>query len=69
MMCGGTGDVKPKDNETQAIIDQVKSSFEEKNGTVTKFELVSYKSQVVAGTNYFAKYHKNIPQFKSECEE
>ncbi|ROT71931.1 putative cystatin-B [Penaeus vannamei] len=39
-----------------AALEAVKSELEEKLGKkLDRFQLVSYKTQVVAGTNYFAK--------------
>ncbi|XP_064110825.1 cystatin-B-like [Macrobrachium nipponense] len=56
MMCGGTTEAKPASEEVQAILDEVKAAVEEKVGfTLSKYELISYKTQVVAGTNFFAK--------------
>ncbi|KAK3098316.1 hypothetical protein FSP39_018347 [Pinctada imbricata] len=56
MMCGGTSDVKSADEEIQSIVNQVKNAAEEKAGKkFDTFVAVQYKSQVVAGTNYFVK--------------
>ncbi|XP_042877742.1 cystatin-B-like [Penaeus japonicus] len=56
MMCGGTSEVKPYSEEVQQLLQTVKSELEEKMGQkLDQFLLVSYKTQVVAGTNYFAK--------------
>ncbi|KAJ0022915.1 hypothetical protein NQD34_015049 [Periophthalmus magnuspinnatus] len=56
MKCGGTSEVKPADQKIQDIADSVKSQVEEKAGKkYCKFLVKSYKSQVVAGTNYFIK--------------
>uniref|UniRef100_A0A8C6T2Z5 Cystatin-B n=1 Tax=Neogobius melanostomus TaxID=47308 RepID=A0A8C6T2Z5_9GOBI len=58
MMCGGTTDAKPADPEVQNICDSVKSKVEEKTGKkYDTFQVKSYKTQVVAGTNYFVKVH------------
>lgn len=55
-MCGGTSDAKPADAEIQAIINEVKSAVEDKVGKkLDTYTPVSYKTQVVAGTNYFVK--------------
>ena len=55
-MCGGTGDVKQADEEVQAIVDGLTGEINSHVGkTYTKLEAVSYKRQVVAGTNYFIK--------------
>jgi len=58
MMCGGTGDEKPADADVQGHCDAVKADVEKHLGkTFETFEAKSYKSQVVAGTNYFVKVH------------
>ncbi|XP_040842614.1 cystatin-B [Ochotona curzoniae] len=58
MMCGGPSATQPATAETQHIADQVKSQLEEKeNRKYNEFKAVSFKSQVVAGTNYFIKVH------------
>ncbi|XP_075936755.1 cystatin-B-like [Anarhichas minor] len=58
MMCGGTGSVAAATDEIQKICDSVKGAAEEKAGkTYDVFTAKSYKSQVVAGTNYFIKVH------------
>ncbi|XP_028623791.1 cystatin-B [Grammomys surdaster] len=56
MMCGGPSATKPATAETQEIADKVKSQLEEKeNQKFNVFKAVSFKSQVVAGTNFFIK--------------
>ncbi|XP_027219101.2 cystatin-A isoform X3 [Penaeus vannamei] len=56
MMAGGISDAKPFSEEVQQLLEAVKSELEEKLGKkLDRFQLVSYKTQVVAGTNYFAK--------------
>ncbi|XP_006894007.1 PREDICTED: cystatin-B [Elephantulus edwardii] len=56
MMCGGTSATKPATAEIQKIADQVKSQLEEKENTkFPMFNAVEFKSQIVAGTNYFIK--------------
>jgi len=53
---GGYSEVKKATEEVQHICDQVKSQAEAKAGTTfNKFEAISYRSQVVAGTNYIIK--------------
>ncbi|XP_051739029.1 cystatin-B-like [Ctenopharyngodon idella] len=56
--CGGTSEAKDADEEVQKICDEVKSHAEDKAGR--KFDVFtakSYKTQVVAGRNYFIKVH------------
>ncbi|EGC34915.1 hypothetical protein DICPUDRAFT_34246, partial [Dictyostelium purpureum] len=53
-MLGSLKEVKPVDAEIKEVLskvdDKVKSTL-----NVTEFEPVSYKTQLVNGTNYFAK--------------
>ncbi|XP_018430297.1 PREDICTED: cystatin-B-like [Nanorana parkeri] len=56
MMCGGTGAVKAADSTVQELCDQVKAELEQKHGKqFDTFVAVSYKTQLVNGTNYFVK--------------
>jgi len=57
MMCGGfTNEADPASEEHQAIADSVRADIEAKLGTsFTIFKVISYKSQVVAGTNFLMK--------------
>ncbi|XP_028656287.1 cystatin-B-like [Erpetoichthys calabaricus] len=58
MLCGGTSAAKTADAEVQKICDEVKPQVESQtNRTFHIFKAVQYKSQVVAGTNYFIKVH------------
>ncbi|XP_010355059.2 cystatin-B-like [Rhinopithecus roxellana] len=58
MMCGAPSAVQPATTETQDIADQLRSQLEEKeNKKFPVFKAVSFKSQVVVGTNYFIKVH------------
>ncbi|XP_012635692.1 cystatin-A-like [Microcebus murinus] len=58
MIVGGLSDAKPATAEIQEIADKVKPQLEEKtNETYEEFEAIEYKSQVVAGTNFYIKVH------------
>ncbi|XP_053645675.1 cystatin-B isoform X1 [Cherax quadricarinatus] len=60
-MPGGTSEVKPPNEEVQQLLLSVKDQVEEKLGrSVSQFKLLSYKTQVVAGMNYFAKSDQHI---------
>ncbi|KAK1343948.1 hypothetical protein QTO34_014505 [Cnephaeus nilssonii] len=56
MMPGGLTKAKPATPEVQEIADEVKPQLEEQtNETYEEFEAVEYKTQVVAGINYYIK--------------
>lgn len=56
MMCGGFTENKNADESIQNIVNSVKSIVEERlNKNFNHFTAVSYRSQVVAGTNYTVK--------------
>ncbi|XP_036907439.1 cystatin-A [Sturnira hondurensis] len=56
MMPGGLTEAKPATPEIQKIADEVKPQLEEKtNETYEEFEAIEYKTQVVAGINYYIK--------------
>ncbi|XP_042316317.1 leukocyte cysteine proteinase inhibitor 1-like [Sceloporus undulatus] len=56
MLAGGLSPTKPATPEVQAITSQMKGQLEAKvNQNYSTFEAISYRPQVVAGTNYFIK--------------
>ncbi|KAH1187430.1 hypothetical protein KIL84_020179, partial [Mauremys mutica] len=56
MIPGGFTETKPATPEVQKIADQVKPQLEEKDKKpYPVFVAITYKSQVVAGTNYLIK--------------
>ncbi|XP_033740882.1 cystatin-A-like [Pecten maximus] len=56
MMVGGVGEVKAADEEVQQIANDLKAEVEkESNQKYEIFNAINYKTQVVAGTNYFIK--------------
>eukprot|EP01138_Halocafeteria_seosinensis_P002286 gb/GECG01002340.1/.p1 GENE.gb/GECG01002340.1/~~gb/GECG01002340.1/.p1 ORF type:complete len:104 (+),score=22.56 gb/GECG01002340.1/:1-312(+) len=61
-MVGGFGQAKPADDEVRGHFetDEMKRSVQEKLGkNVDKLEVVEYKTQVVAGTNFRVKARVN----------
>ncbi|XP_038242651.1 cystatin-B-like isoform X2 [Dermochelys coriacea] len=64
MLCGGLAGAQPATAETQQMVDEVKLQVEEKEGK--KFEVftaVEFKTQLVAGINYFIKVHVGNEEF------
>ena len=55
-MMGGFGEAKNADDQVKNLVNKHKSDVEGKlNQKFDTFEAVSYKTQVVAGTNYLVK--------------
>jgi len=53
---GGVGKTKPATPAVQELVSGLRDSIEEKAGKkFSVFEVISYASQVVNGTNYFVK--------------
>eukprot|EP00075_Anas_platyrhynchos_P016267 XP_027305520.1 cystatin-B-like isoform X4 [Anas platyrhynchos] len=56
MVLGGLSETKPATPEVQHIADQVKADFERREDrTFDIFQAIVYRTQVVAGMNYFIK--------------
>ncbi|KAM3935838.1 cystatin-B-like [Leptodactylus fuscus] len=55
-MCGGLGSAKPATEEVQALCDQLKAEVEGQHGKkYPTYVALTFKTQLVAGTNYFVK--------------
>ncbi|XP_039376430.1 stefin-C-like [Mauremys reevesii] len=66
MIPGGFTETKPATPEVQEIADQVKPQLEEKDKKpYPVFVAITYKSQVVAGTNYLIKV--SVSNSTDEC--
>ncbi|XP_026351799.1 cystatin-B [Ursus americanus] len=64
MMCGAPTASQPATAETQSIADQVKPQLEEReNKKYATFKAVEFRSQVVAGRNYFIKVQVDDDEF------
>ncbi|CAH3020320.1 unnamed protein product [Porites evermanni] len=61
--CGAWGNLEVADGKVQKICDQVKPKAEEMaHQDFPIFESMSYRSQLVAGTNYLIKVFVNNPR-------
>ncbi|XP_075413281.1 cystatin-A [Tenrec ecaudatus] len=72
MIPGGLSEAKRATPEIQEMVNEVKSQLEEQtNESYEEFEAVEYKTQVVAGVNYYVKIrvgdekYIHIKMFKS----
>ncbi|XP_067402056.1 cystatin-B-like [Emydura macquarii macquarii] len=64
MKCGGVTAAQAATPETQQIVDEVKLQVEEKEGKRFEvFTAVEFKTQLVAGINYFIKVHVGNEEF------
>ncbi|XP_073473561.1 cystatin-A-like [Aquarana catesbeiana] len=62
--CGGLGEVKPSNQAVQVICDLFKAEIEQKSGkNFVTYEAVEYKTQLVAGVNFFVKIHVGAEQY------
>ena len=64
MLQGGTLLAEDAKEDIQAICNAVKADLEGKNGkSFDEFTAIQFRSQVVAGMNYFVKVHVGEEQF------
>ncbi|XP_037696167.1 cystatin-A [Choloepus didactylus] len=64
MMPGGLTEARPATPEIQKIADEIKPQLEaQTNETYNEFEAEEYKSQVVAGTNFYIKIRTSNNQY------
>eukprot|EP00746_Dinoflagellata_sp_MGD_P018789 gnl/MRDRNA2_/MRDRNA2_143608_c0_seq1.p1 gnl/MRDRNA2_/MRDRNA2_143608_c0~~gnl/MRDRNA2_/MRDRNA2_143608_c0_seq1.p1 ORF type:complete len:217 (-),score=36.18 gnl/MRDRNA2_/MRDRNA2_143608_c0_seq1:47-697(-) len=55
-ICGGINDEMPPDDEVKAVVEEVKAEIEKRIGnSLPDLAVVSYRTQTVAGFNYFVK--------------
>ena len=64
MACGGFGNANTVNEDVNFIAKEVKSQVEARTGTTySTYEPITYKSQAVAGTNYFIKVRVDYDQY------
>ncbi|XP_005090624.1 cystatin-B isoform X2 [Aplysia californica] len=64
MLCGGTAPAQDADAEVQTLIGSVREALETKAGkTFSQYKAVTYRTQVVAGTNYFVKVQVDADEY------
>ena len=59
-MLGGLSSLKEADTEIIDIVSSLKNNFENENYKTELFDAISYKTQVVNGTNFFIKVQTDI---------
>ncbi|XP_005090623.1 cystatin-A1 isoform X1 [Aplysia californica] len=63
-MPGGLVEDKEADQSVQTLIEQVREALETKAGkTFSQYKAVTYRTQVVAGTNYFVKVQVDADEY------
>ena len=55
MSLGGLSEAKNPNEEIFELVNSIKAEFEENNYKTEKFHPISYKYQIVSGTNFFVK--------------
>ncbi|KFP16245.1 Leukocyte cysteine proteinase inhibitor 1, partial [Egretta garzetta] len=64
VITGGFSETRPATPEVQHIVDEVKQDFQERtNMTFSMFKAISYRSQVVSGTNYIIKVQASETEY------
>lgn len=56
MMVGGLGETREKNDEVSEIVERIRPTLEEKSGLKFEaIEVLNFRTQTVAGTNFFIK--------------
>ena len=64
MICGGKGNLNPVTEDVTEYCNSVRGEVESQNNAAFQtWEPVSFRSQVVAGTNFFVKVHVGENQY------